>query len=233
MSDAPAATSGGPTATALTDLLEFLGRAVGRGHRVEVAVPDDSRTRVCVWPVALLPDLGTRGGYGKQTLRLRARHLVTVDGTVGPALALLDKVLVATLDEDRFQLVLEPVPAGVWGTPGTPRPSVLIDVPVQLTATRPSSPRVTSELRLDGGGLRSITGRLLGPGDVPLPGMTVASPATSTSVITDTRGGFVLPGQPVDRAVLLHLSGRGLLLQVKVGPEATDPVVVHCPIEEV
>jgi hypothetical protein len=33
--------------------------------------------------------------------------------------------------------------------------------------------------------------------------------------------------------VLLHLSGRGLHLQVEVVPEATDPVAIHCPIEEV
>jgi len=231
---APApAPADGPTATALAELRAFLSRAVGAGHAVDVAVPDDNHgTRLCVWPVALLPDLGTRGGYGKQTLRLRARHVVTADGGVEQAVALLDRVLVATVDEDRYQLVLEPVPPGLWGA-ATPRPSVLIDVPVQITAATTQSPRVTGGLRIGGGGLRIITGTLYGPGDVAMPAMTVASPTTGTSTITDTRGGFVLPGQPADRAVLLQLSGRGLHLQVEVGPEATDPVVIHCPIEEV
>jgi hypothetical protein len=158
---------------------------------------------------------------------------VTVEGPVGAAIALLDRVLTAMAAADGYQLVLEPVPTMLWGASGVPRPSVLIDVPVQIAVATAAASRVTGELRLQGGGLRSIAGQVLGPGGVVLAGMTVASPATGTSVVTGNNGRFVLAGQPVTSAVLLHLSGRGLHLQVEVDPEATDPVVIHCPIEEV
>lgn len=232
------APSDGPTAAALAGLRAFLVAALGDGTAVEVAVPQPvtqqgNGARLCLWPLSLLADQGTRGGYGPQRLRLRARYAVVADGPVDAAVALIDRVLIAAANDDTYRLVLEPLPVTLWGATGVPRPSVLIDVPVQIAVAAPTAPRVTGGLRLTGGGLRAIEGRVLGPGDVVLAGMTVASPATGASVVTDNRGGFVLAGQPADSAVLLHLSGRGLHLQVEVGPEATDPVVIHCPIEEV
>jgi hypothetical protein len=230
--------SDGPTAAALAGLRAFLATAVGDGTAVDVAVPQTvtqqgNAARLCLWPLSLLADQGTRGGYGQQRLRLRARYAVVADGPVDAAVALIDRVLTAAADEDAYRLVLEPVPTTLWGASGVPRPSVLIDVPVQIAVAAAAAPRVTGGLRLAGGGLRAIEGQVLGPGGVALAGMTVASPATGTSVVTDNRGGFVLAGQPADTAVLLHLSGRGLHLQVEVVPEATDPVAIHCPIEEV
>jgi hypothetical protein len=223
--------TGASVAQALDGLREWLADAVGADAVVEIAAPDPDRgLRLCVWPLGLLADQGTRGGYAQRTIRLRARHAVVADGPVDAALALLDKVLSALAGEDRYQLVLEPVPAGVWGT-GVPRPAVLVDVPVQIAIAPPAAPRVTAGLRLDGGPMRVVTGRVVGPGDVALPGMTVSSPTTGTSVVTDSRGGFTLAGQPAGRAVALQLAGRGLHLQVEVGPAMTDPVVVHCPIE--
>lgn len=228
----PAST--GPTALALTGLCSWLAQAVGGEQRVEVAAPDaQSQERLCVWPVALLADQGTRGGNGRQPLRLRARYVVTADGPIDKAIDLLDRVLVAAAGDDRYQLVLEPVSTTVWGTEGLPRPSVFIDVPVQVTVPAPTVPRVSGELRFDGVAMRAIHGRVLGPRDVPLSGMTVAVPATGSSVVTDARGGFTLPGQPASRAIVLHLSGHGLHLRVDVAPETTDPVVIHCDIEEV
>lgn len=235
--------SDGPTAAALAGLRAFLATAVGDGTTVDVAVPQSvgqqsvaqqgKGARLCVWPLSLLADQDTRGGYGRQRLRLRVRYAVVADGPVDAAVALIDRVLTTAAYEDAYRLVLEPVPPTLWGASGVPRPSVLIDVPVQIAVAAAAAPRVTGGLRLAGGGLRAIEGRVLGPGDVALAGMTVASPATGASVVTDNRGGFVLAGQPAGTAVLLHLSGRGLHLQVEVVPEATDPVAIHCPIEEV
>lgn len=222
----------GPIATALAGLRTWLTGATGMP--VDAAIPDGREpARLCVWPLGLLADQGTRGGPGPAPLRLRTRCLVAAGGPLDVAVDLIDRVLLAAAGEDRYRLVPEPVPADLWGHPPVPRPAVLIDVPVRIAVPAPQAHRVTAELHLDGGPVRTITGRLVGPGDVALPGMTVASPATGTSVLTDPRGGFALPGQPGGRSVLLHLSGRGLRLQVEVAPEATPPVVVHCPIEEV
>jgi hypothetical protein len=222
-----------PTADALADLRAWLVRAVGPDTAVDIGPPDPERgTRLCLWPLALLADQGTRGGYGHRTLGLRARHAVTADGPVGAALWLLDRVLIALAGEDRYQLVLEPVPASLWGS-RLPRPAVLIDVPVHVAVTARGTPRATGGLGLDGGRLRVIVGRVVGPGDLALAGMTVLSASTGTSVLTDARGGFTLPGEPVGRTVALHLAGRGLHLQVEVGAAATEPVIVRFPIEHV
>lgn len=229
----PPATSG-PTALALAGLCSWLAQALGEDGKVEIAAPDATRQgRLCVWPVALVADQGTRGGNGRQPLRLRARYVVTADGPIDTAVGLLDRVLVAIAATDRYHLVLEPVPANVWGTEGLPRPSIYIDVPVQIAVPAPVVPRVTGELRFDGVPMRAIHGRVLGPRNVPLSGMTVAVPVTGASVVTDARGGFTLPGQPAGRVIVLQLSGHGLRMQVDVAPEATDPVVIHCDIEEV
>jgi hypothetical protein len=231
------ATTGGPVTTALVELRAFLARAVGDGTAVDTAVPlpdqPQHTPRLCLWPLALLADQGTRGGYGQRQLRARARFAVLADGPVDAAVALLDRVLTATAGASGHQLVLEPVPTTLWGASGVPRPSVLIDVPVRVGVSAPVASRVTGGLVLHGGAVRAITGRVLGPGGVALAGMTVGSPATGTSVVTDNRGGFVLGGQPATGTVALHLSGRGLHLQVEVDAEATDPVAIHCPIEEV
>jgi hypothetical protein len=230
----PAPSSAGvptPTASALADLRGWLATAVGPDAAVEIAAPEAGhRIRLCLWPLALLADQGTRGGYGQRTLRLRARHAVIADGPVGDALALLDRVLTALAGEDRYQLVLEPVPPSLWGN-GLPRPAVLIDVPVQISVAPAMAPRVTGELRLDGGRMRVIAGRVTGPGDVALVSMRVSSTSTGTSVLTDARGGFALSGQPAGRAVALELTGRGMRMQVEVGPTTTEPVLVTVPSE--
>lgn len=222
--------SAASTAIALAGLHAWLAQATGMSVATEL--PDgQGQPRLCVWPMRLLPDQEVRGGPGRSPLRLRARYLVAAAGPIDAAIGLLDLVLAALAGQDRYRLVLDPVPG-----PSTtaPQPAVFIDVPV--TIATPEAERaslVTGGLRLDGGAVRSISGSLVGPGDVALPGMTVASPATGTSVRTGPRGEFVLPGQPGGRAVVLQLSGRGLHLQVEVAPQATGPVVVHCPIEEV
>jgi hypothetical protein len=225
----------------LTDAVAVDGGAVdkraagtaGAGTAVRVALPEEGQPDgVYVWPVALLPDQGTRGGSGREPLRLRARCAVFVHGPVDVALDLLDRVLLAAAGTDRYRLALEPVPA-LPVPPRTPWPAVLIDVPVRVVPPAAKLPRVTSELRLAGGAVRAIRGQLLGPGGIPLAGMTVTAPGTGAGVSTDERGDFVLPGQPAGRTVALHLSGRGLHLQVDVPPEATDPVVIHCDLEEV
>jgi hypothetical protein len=222
----PPAPVPGPTAAAVAGLRDWLSRAVGDEVTVRVGTASGPGERDQVWvrPVALLGDQSVRGGGGRSPLRFRLRHLVTVAGPVESTLDVLDRVLVALAAEDRYRLVLEPVPEGVWG--------LLVDVPVQVVAPEERVPRVRGELRVDDVPLGTVRGRLLGPGDVPLAGMTVTSVATGTSVTAGPRGDFTLPGQPAGRTVALRLTGRGPHQQVDV-PPSTDPVVIHCDIQEV
>ncbi len=230
----------GPTAAALSRLRDWLAAAVGPRVPVVVEAPrDGEHSRICVWPLALLPDQGTRGGGRREPLRLRMRYLIAADGPVERAADLIDLVLAAGAADDGYHLVFEPVPSHLWGTGGRlPAPSLLLDVPVQIRPAIPAVPRVRGELRLTGGPMRTVRGRVLGPGGVPLSEITLTAPATGSATRTDARGEFVLPGLPAGHPVLLHLAGRGLRMQAQVDSAqvdsgATEQVVIHCDIEEV
>ena len=228
----------GPTAAALGRLRGWLAAAVGPDVPVVVQAPRDGPdSRICVWPLALLPDQGTRGTGRREPLRLRVRYLVAADGPVEQATALIDRVLAAgAAGDDGYQLVFEPVPSHLWGTGGRmPCPALQLDVPVLVrpaVPAVPAVPRVRGELRLAGGALHTVRGRVVGPGGVALAGITLTAPATGTATSTDARGEFVLAGLPAGRPVLLHLAGRGLRFQAQVDAGAAGDVVIHCDIEE-
>lgn len=178
---APRLQAPGPTALALAGLCSWLAQIVGCEEQVEVASPtQQGRERVCVWPVALLVDQGNRGGSRSQPLRLRARYIVTADGPIEYAIDMFDRVLVAVASQDRYHLVEEPVSTASWGSEGLSRPSVHIDVPVQIEVPPPVVSRVCSELRFDGVSVRAIQGRVVGPRNTRKPALR-SVPATSPS----------------------------------------------------
>jgi len=218
----------GPVSTALTELCEWLTAVAATG--VHAAAPAAGEPEgVYVRPVAMLPDLGGRGGNARAPLRVRMRFAVLVNLPLARAATVVDRLLAALAADERYRLVLD-------GDPFTERPdlwpALVLDVAVRVDVAVVPVLRVAGGLRLHDVASRTVRGRLLGPGDVPLAGMSVSAPGTRSRVDTDARGWFVLPGQPADRPVALHLTGRGLHLRVDVTPETTDPVVVHCQIEE-
>jgi hypothetical protein len=223
----------GPATEALRLLRAWLGEAVADGEIVLGPPADDNAARIHLWPVAMLSDQTTRGGHDPQPVRFRARYAVAAAGPIDEAVRLLDRVLVATVGQEAVQLVIEPATAAVRPPSPVPNLTIQLDVPVRITPVPSRVSRVRGGLRLGGSALAEINGRLVGPDDVPLAGMTVAAPITGASVVSGDRGEFRLPALPGDRAIVLHISGHGLLLQVEVPPGTTDPVVVHCNIEEV
>ena len=218
----------GPITGALTDLCDWLTGVLGDGTPVRPAVPASAADGVDVWPLELLADGGSPDG----PLRLRVRHLVVPAGPLTGAVAVLDRIIVAAVGDDRYRPVFEPVPAHIWSTTGvSPRPALVLDVPVQVTRPVTAVPRVREELSLHLAPVHPIRGRVVGPGAVPLPGITVTGAGRTTH--TDPRGEFTLPGLPGNRAVPLHLTGRGLHLRAEIAATTTEPVVIHCKIEEV
>jgi hypothetical protein len=218
----------GPITGALTDLCDWLARVLDDGTPVRAAAPASAADGVDVWPLELLADGGSPDG----PIRLRLRHLVVPAGSLTDAVTVLDRVIVAVAGDDRYRPVFEPVPAHVWSTTGVaPRPVLVLDVPILVTRPVAPVPRVREELSLHLTPVHPIRGRVVGPGAVPLPGITVTGAGRTTH--TDPRGEFTLPGLPGNRAVPLHLSGRGLHLRAEVAAPTTEPVVIHCDIEEV
>jgi hypothetical protein len=72
---------------------------------------------------------------------------------------------------------------------------------------------------------------LLGPGDVPLPGVRVEVPAVATGTYTDATGRFALSGVPAG-ALRLMLTGRGRHFHADLPSTTEEPVVIRCDFEE-
>lgn len=212
---------------ALVDLCDWLSVVLGHATPVRASTPTPAENGVDVWPLELLADGASPDG----PIRLRVRHLIVPAGPLPAAMAVLDRVVAAVAAEDRYRPVFEPLPAHLWAAAGiAPRPVLVLDVAVQVGRPVAAVPRVRGELAVHVVPVRAIHGRVVGPGAVPLPGITVT--AGGRSARTDPRGEFTLPGQPGDRTVPLHLSGRGRHLRADVATQSAEPVVIHCDFEE-
>jgi hypothetical protein len=107
----------------------------------------------------------------------------------------------------------------------------LIDVPARVERAAPAVPIVRAPLILRAVSLKDLRGQLLGPGDVPVPGVRVEVPAVAAGTYTDATGRFALSGLPAG-ALRLTLTGRGRHFHTDL-PTATDePVVIRCDFEE-
>lgn len=223
---------GGSVAEATWTVLNCLAAA---GLPAGVARPGPhasaSTEEVAVWPLALLPERVT-GPAGDEPLRLRARYLVTSDSPQWTT-ATVDRVLAALVGDRAVCLVPEPVPTELWVALGAPpRFALLVDVPVAVHRAAPAAPRVTGGLRITETPLRAVRGRVVGPGDVPVPGVRVVAVGFDLAARTDAHGGFAFPGLPA-AATRLTVAGKGLRGGVDVPADQSQPVVLHCQYEEV
>jgi hypothetical protein len=242
MSDHPAT---GPIAAATARLVSWLTQHAA-GTAVHVGPPKDTDAgpvELTVWPLALLPEPGARSTVGRQRdpFRLQVRHLVTAGGPAGSSAAALDRVLVAAVEtgEAALTVVLEPLPPHTWlALRALPRAALLIDVPAQIARPLPRVPVVRRPLRVQSTPLRPLHGRVVGPGDMPLAGIRVEVVATGTSTYTDATGSFDFAALPADQPTRLRLRGkdRPLLAELDApitSGSVTDPVIIHCDLEEV
>jgi len=225
---------GGPVAEATADLVAWLRDAVGAPVRIAPpAAIETGDAVVAVWPLELRPDHEARGTGQRLPMRLMLRCLVCASGAVDEATRLLDRVLVASAAAVERVVVLEPPRPQTWLAFGVaPRPAVLFEIPLQIARHTPSAPLVRQPLQVQTMSLLALRGRILGPGDVPLSDMRVEVASTGHSTHTDSNGQFVLAGVPAGEPTRLRVRGRGRYLLAEVETPSTEPVVIHCNIEE-
>ncbi|GAA2396111.1 carboxypeptidase-like regulatory domain-containing protein [Dactylosporangium salmoneum] len=207
-------------------LLRWAG---GTGLTVAAGPPaaEDPADVYC-WLLDLLPEQELRPGTGANPVRLRLRYLLCA-GHPGD-LDSLDRVLAASVGGP-YAPVFEPVPPGLWAAAGVaPRPAFQVDVAVRLDRPRAVAPRVTVPLRLVDAPVREVAGTVLGPGDVPVPGLRVESADGLAATHTDGAGRFALPGLPAGRPVTLRLSGRGRQFHHQVPADDPRPAVIRCEL---
>lgn len=172
-------------------------------------------------------------------LRLSVCYLVTVGGAGSPERAhrQLGELVFAAMEEQDFEVDLSPVPVEVWAALGVaPRPAFRLRLPVVRERAEPRVPRVRVPLALNASPITdALTGSVVGPGDVPIPGALVELPSLRLRTRTDAKGVFRFPSVPPAGSLGgLEVRAKGEVLAL--GPEALAtegrPLIIRLPLKE-
>ncbi len=149
---------------------------------------------------------------------------------------LIGELLFSALETPEFEVDLSPVPVALWSALGlAPQPAFRVRLPVRRERPEPQLHRVRFPLVTQAVPNEALLGRVVGPGDVPIPGALVELPSLKLSTRTDARGGFRFPLVP-PRASLGRLEVRAKGEVLEVGPEALVPeegqLVIRMPLKE-
>jgi hypothetical protein len=216
----------GPVEAATQDLMAWLAKT---GQPVRQAPPSDTGDGLTLWPLELRPQPQVHsGGPHREPFRFAVRYLLTASGP--HALRLLDAVLVAAVRAGQPQFILDAGDPALWHAFGTPpRPALLVDAPVQILYLDKTAPPVLHPLQLSIIPRVTLTGRVVGPGDVPLAAMRVEVLGMPLRAETGTDGRFTIAGVPEADTVPLRLVGRGQVLTAQVDPTDAD-LVIKCDL---
>lgn len=170
-------------------------------------------------------------------LQFSVCYLVTVDAeTPERAHQLLGELVFAALEAPGFEVDLSAPPLELWTALGvSPQPAFRLRLPVRRERAEPNVRRVSFPLVTQSVKNEVLVGRVVGPGDVPIPGALVELPSLKLSTRTDARGGFRFPLVPSLESIgRLEVRAKGEVLQV--GAEAFVPeegqLVIRMPLKE-
>ncbi len=209
----------------LTVSLQPPGIATG-GHGVSLYLQD------------ILPDPPARTAR-RAPLQVLLRYLVTTWAEdLLAAHRLLGTLLFAAMDVPAYTVELAPQTADVWVSFGVPpQPAFLLLIAARHERPESVAPLVSRPLVMHAAPMVSLHGRVVGPGDMPLPGARVELPALQLAHYTDNQGFFRfagVPGEPADKLLLIKAKGRELQVTVNHSPSTSDePLVIHFePLEK-
>lgn len=201
--------------------------------------PDGGKATLCTYLLAIEPVRRVvTDKYHPAPVVLHLRYLVAPQGKDDrAALELVDRLLEATYDAalpDDLDVDLAPAPTDVWQALGArPRPAVTVQLTARFLPKPAEVEYVREQLHVVGTGVRSLGGRVLGPGDIPLAGAEVVVAATRASTRTSTSGTFRFPAVPTGPdPVRLAIRAKGRTFSVDVDPSDGEPVVVRCDLLE-
>jgi hypothetical protein len=175
------------------------------------------------------PELQT--SRGRHPLRYALRYLVTAEGPDRVAAGeLLDRLLEAAVGAEHLTVRLDPPPPEVWLALGAPpQPSFQLEIAARVARPHTDAPLVTEPLVVDGSILRTVQGRLVGPGGRTIPGATIAIDGTATRVHTARDGSFRIAAatDPDGRARFrVTAKGREFLADIALD-DGDDHLVIH------
>ena len=168
-------------------------------------------------------------GPGRSPLQIALRYLVTTWAPEAEkAHNLLGELVFAAMQHEQFEAELHPLPAATWSALGIrPRPSFVLRALLRLEQPAPEVERVLKPLQVQAVPLRSLSGVVLGPDDIPLAGALVEARGYGRRSRTDLQGRFVLTGLPAAEGLeTLRVSAKALQLDVPIAP-GDEPIVIR------
>jgi hypothetical protein len=200
-------------------LTEWAGEVLPRAT-VSLARPKEERpgSGVSIHLLDLVEGPMPRGVRRPTVLQMSLRYLVTTWAKDERAAhRLLGELAFAAIDHEDFELDLEPLPSSFWEAVGvTPRPHVLLRVPVRRERPEPVVKRVEEPLVVHTTGMTKLEGVIVGPGDVPVPDAFIELPELQRYTRSDGKGRFAFSGLPADPPVgkvRIHAKGRDFSLR--------------------
>jgi len=165
-------------------------------------------------------------------LQLSLRYLVTTWAeTAQQAHRVLGNLVLEAMQATEFEFELSAPGNAFWESVGIPpRPSFFLTIPFRRERPRGASQLVRQPLVLELAQLRPLAGRVVGPGDVPIPGATVELPALNTRTETDRRGQFqfeAVPQQSAPERVVVRAKGTTSETQVDLSSADAPPFTIQ------
>jgi hypothetical protein len=145
---------------------------------------------------------------------------------------LLGKLLAAAVGQGR-DFELSPIPAEGWAAFGLPpRPHFLLEELLRIERPVEAAPRVRQPPVLRQVGVVALSGRVVGPRELPIAGAQLTHLGLGAVTTTDAAGRFAFPIAPADLvANRLQVTAKGLkqVFEVEAGGE---PVTLRLQITE-
>ncbi len=166
-------------------------------------------------------------------LKLTLRYLLSAQAPdPKDAQRLLAVLAFAAMDQTPWSVEPGSLSAELWQALAVPlQPSIVLDVPLLRERPAPHVGRVRVPLVLRTASLRTISGTVLGPGDLPIMGARVDLPSLGQAARTDHLGRFRLPGIPTDPTPTdLRVRAKGVETTVDLStlaPSGDQPLIIH------
>ncbi|HEV3028307.1 MAG TPA: hypothetical protein VG457_12080 [Planctomycetota bacterium] len=196
-------------------------------------IPKDApkATTVTLSLVGVLPTPSPRTPQ-RPPLKLVLRYLVSVQAEdVEDAHRLLGTLAFSAMEIPDFELETEAPEAALWKAIGTPlQPSFAIRVPLLKIRPEPKARRVRFPLVIKTSAVRSLSGVVLGPGEIPIMGARVEIAGSGRPVETDSLGHFVIPGilrEFAPRALEVRAKGARETIPLDPQAGADEDLVIH------
>lgn len=195
---------------------------------------EDEGPAVVMWLFAMRPGPTVRERE-RDAYRATCRFLITaVADQARRSHDLVGRLLTAALQHPTFEVEPEEPPAYLWPSAGlAPRPAFVLRAEAVAHVERTAAPRVRSPLEVRHEALISMHGRVLGPGETPIPGASIELVEAGLLTRTDRDGRFTLRSVSQQRAQTLEVrTGRQRFAATTEGIQAGEPLTIRLQMKE-